>query len=182
MTAVSTDERNRRRQEAARKGAATRKANTARRAQEWEERGKHVAHVGYELEHLRKRGNVTLAPAVGDPVVVDGARVSTGDDCLIVGEIRVSLTCVTITPREWLHPASLAYLMRESSHILSEWRYEVPDPKVWRKAMDEDLSECYSRLILRPIVSEEESAELRKRWIYNDGALLDIEPLDAVLA
>ena len=176
-----TDTAKERRRAAALKGAATRKANRERKEREWEERGRYENAATWELESLHKRGNVTLAPAAGDPVVIEGARVSTGQDCLIVGEIRVSLTRVTITPCEWLHPASLAYLLRACIRILDRWEYRVPDGAVWIKGTDEDLSECYTREILRPIVSEEESAELRKAGVLNSGALLDVDPLDALL-
>lgn len=159
------------RSSAASKGWATRKAREQREHADYQERGQHEAAVSWHRKALERHGNVVIAEPRGQATMSSSM---TGEPALELGELRVSLERVTFTPREGLHPASMAFALRSVLHLLGN--LPIGRWEGWHKGQDEELSDCYSATIVR-VVSDERPAIGPDD---SDAPLLDVDPLVAV--
>lgn len=192
---LTADEKSARRRDAARKAARTRKRNQER-AREQAQTVTVWIHEADELRTELARRGVRVAVPSGQ---VEPANVPSvgfyayqrrggmwgrsywtpGEPGLIVGTLRYGLHACTITPREGLHPESLAALLGFVKRWLDDGR-TVGDWAGWDHGTDRTLSECYSLDIVRPFAPHGVGKYLDE--MMNGLFLqLDDDSLDAVL-
>lgn len=194
-TPLTADEKAARRSDAARKAARTRKRNEDRAREQAQTVTVWIHEAGELRDTLARRGVRVAAPSgqvepanvpsVGFYACQTRGRTQTaahftpGEPGLIVGTLRYGLHACTITPREGLHPESLAALLGFVKQWLDEGR-TVGDWAGWDHGTDPTLSECYSLDIVRPFTPH----DIGK---YLDTAMnglflqLDDDPLVAAL-
>lgn len=120
--------------ERSRKASETRKANTADKLAEWEERGKFEQTRDWYATRILGKG-VTIARPKGKPV----ARTSDdGVPSIEVGDVWVSLDEYVVIPREGLHPSSELWLFKFVAEHLRYWSFGPNGVMAkWQEQLDE---------------------------------------------